>query len=399
MFRLQGDWFDGKTSARQKVLFEVDAQGNANVHCAHSQQLLMQTEFSLVDVTSQIGETPRYLYFPHGQKLETLEHSQVNALLKNFRPSLFSSLAHKLETHLKYVLFTVVAVIAIGWWTVNHGLPLSARIIAEALPQSIMNRASVESMTLLDKMYFSPSQLDDATRAELTEAFSAALRNHADVNIRIEFREGGTLGANALALPDGTIIFTDEIIQLSQNNNELLAVLAHEIGHVEHRHGLRSAIQSTFMSFAITMLVGDATALGDLLVTLPLVLTTSAFSRDFEREADNYSLQFLDKYQIPRHSFTDLMERITYDAKCTILLYEQGKSLIDKNAADESLTHRGNENIAAEKMTRGISKARQKSCDKLLAEEPQDSINIFDYFTTHPSTEERVKIFKQSKSE
>ena len=57
-----------------------------------------------------------------------------------------------------------------------------------------------------------------------------------------------------------------------------------------------------------------------MLAALPLLLTTSSYSRDFEREADANSLVFLDAHNIPRHSFIDLMERLTYSAHCSALI-------------------------------------------------------------------------------
>jgi Zn-dependent protease with chaperone function len=58
-------------------------------------------------------------------------------------------------------------------------------------------------------------------------------------NMQLLFRDGGSVGANAFALPGGTVIATDQFIQLSENDDEIIAVLAHEIGHVRHQHSLR----------------------------------------------------------------------------------------------------------------------------------------------------------------
>ena len=75
--------------------------------------------------------------------------------------------------------------------------------------------------------------------------FEIAVKDHPDHDIRIVFRKGGRLGPNAFALPGGTIIFTDEMIMLSEHDDELLAVLIHEIGHVVHRNGMRTIIQDS----------------------------------------------------------------------------------------------------------------------------------------------------------
>ncbi|ACE84876.1 M48 family metallopeptidase [Cellvibrio japonicus] len=406
MFRLQGDWFDGKTSAHQSVTMEVNDNGTVRIYHALTNQCLLQVEFSELDIASRVGTTPRYIYFPQGEKLETSAHDEVDALLHRFRPSLFNTLAHKLESHLQFVLLTLVIVAGMTWWTVIYGLPLGARLIADALPPSVMNRASTETLAILDKMHFVPSQLDDATRERVLEHFAPALEENRALNIRVLFRGGGNIGANAFALPDGTVVFTDEIVHLAHNDDELLAVLAHEIGHVRYRHGLRATIQGAVLSFAISMLIGDVSAAGELLASLPLLLTTSSYSRDFEREADLNSLHFLDSHQVPRHSFIDLMERLTYNAHCSALIrIEKEKQAAEaeehERAGDSEDTTADVDGVSGADQRvdqpvpeQGISPERREMCDKLMAEHKKDSLKILDYFSSHPETEERVKLFR-----
>ncbi len=61
----------------------------------------------------------------------------------------------------------------------------------------------------------------------------------------VEFRASPIIGANAFALPGGIVIVTDQLMQLAEHDDEILAVLAHEIGHVKHRHVLRGLPQDS----------------------------------------------------------------------------------------------------------------------------------------------------------
>ncbi|MCK7469253.1 MAG: M48 family metallopeptidase [Desulfosudis oleivorans] len=76
-------------------------------------------------------------------------------------------------------------------------------------------------------------------------------------------------------------------------DDELLAVLAHEAGHVAHRHGVQRIIQDSLLAFAISAVTGDASGTSQLFLGLPVMLTELAYSRDFEREADRYALDTL----------------------------------------------------------------------------------------------------------
>jgi Zn-dependent protease with chaperone function len=396
MMQVRGDWFDGKTSAHQQVVVDIDDAGMVFIHSV-SGQLLAQVNFNDIEVTSRIGSTPRYWYFPQGEKLETQDHIVTDELLQKFRPSAFHTLAHKLESHLQFVILTLVIVMGMTWWTMIYGLPMASRAIADALPQSVMDRASLETLAILDKMHFHPTQLDKQTQARVLAHFAPAIAENKNLNIRVQFRGGGSIGANAFALPDGTVIFTDEIVHLAHNDNELLAVLAHEIGHVKYRHGLRATIQGSVLSFAVGILVGDVSAAAEMLAALPLILTTSSYSRDFEREADANSLVFLDSHNIPRHSFIDLMERLTYSAHCSALIDLDDEKLEEKNKKSKTSTSASADNNDAETadvIEKGISAERRARCDKLMLEHKDESLKILDYFSSHPETDERTATFR-----
>jgi Zn-dependent protease with chaperone function len=334
MIRLQGYWFDGKSSQQLAAYLQVQ-HSQVAIYSADDKQLIFEMPVKDMDISSRVGSTPRYCYFPNGGKFETLDHEQVDKIVATYKPSLYRTFVHKLESHLGFVAVTVVIVMAMAWASVQYGLPAASRAIAMALPQSVMNRAATETMQILDKFHFAPSKLPEAVQNRVLKHFDSAIQDNKHLGIKVLFLDGKSIGANAFALPDGTVVFTDQIVELSDSDDELLAVLAHEIGHVEYRHSLRGIIQASALSFALTMLVGDVSAMGDLLVNLPIMLTTSAYSRDFEREADDHSLLFLDKHNIPRHNFIDLMEKLSNDHYCRSLVVQE-ESLFDWYKSDKT---------------------------------------------------------------
>lgn len=441
MIRLQGYWFDGKTSHKVAASLIVDAE-HITVETADDHQVLLKAYVDQMEISSRVGSTPRYCYFPNGGKFETLDHAKVDEIVSLHKPSIFRTLAHKLESHLGFVALTLVIVVSMTWAGVKYGLPAASHAIAMALPQSIMNQAAIETLEILDKIHFAPSKLPADVQDRVLKHFDDAIQENKHLNIKVLFRDGQAIGANAFALPDGTVIFTDQIVELSDNDDELLAVLAHEIGHVEHRHSLRGVIQASALSFAITMLAGDVSAMGDLLVNLPIMLTTSAYSRNFEREADDHSLVFLDKHQIPRHSFIDLMDKLSKDHQCQFLLKDDepfftwGKDKDDENKddqeknkqedqktdqavkdekqkssekntsstdAEESIVEK--KDVADDEVTRDEyeklnKQERRELCKVLIAKEKakgdESSLDeVLDYFSSHPATEERLEKFRK----
>ena len=170
------------------------------------------------------------------------------------------------------------------------------------------------------------------------------VQDHPGLHLQILFRSGGRLGANAFALPSGAIVFTDEMVKLARNDDELLAVLAHEAGHVAHRHGIQRIIQDSLLAFALMAITGDASGTSQLFLGMPVALTELAYSREFEREADQYALDYLRSHGIPPHRFADLMRR-----------------------------------LQQEKQSDGPSRESHWS----------------DYLSTHPDTEERLRRFEE----
>jgi Zn-dependent protease with chaperone function len=419
---LKGLWFDGKVSASISAELQVDDAGFISVIDEVSRDVIVQIPFSAVRISSRVGNTPRYVYFPDSKKFETRQHDLVDQLLQKYRPSFWNNLAHQLETHTYFVALTLVLVVSFAWVMVVYGLPATSRYIAYQLPKGLMNRAATETLQLLDATHLKPTRLDETRQAELLQHFSPAIAQNEDLNIRVIFRHGGAIGANAFALPDGTILFTDQIVQLAKNDDELLAVLAHEIGHVKYRHALRSVIQGSVISFAVAMVTGDLSAASNLLATLPIVMSNMSYSRNFEREADDNSLLFLDTNHIERHHFVDLMDRLTYQAQCSQLLAQDDlKNKISTAINDEqadvddeigeddfdrsTLEHDGldgSENESEEVdntddiITSVDVEANRLRCDKLIADYKDDFFHstLLGYFASHPETDERTKKFK-----
>ncbi len=111
---------------------------------------------------------------------------------------------------------------------------------------------------------------------------------------------------NAFAAPGGTILLTRGMLRQTASEDELAAVLAHEIGHVTHRHGL-AAIQQANLTEAFLYLgtaAAQATMSEQDLQKLTEVfdssvqdvvktLVVNGYSREAETEADGAAVRYL----------------------------------------------------------------------------------------------------------
>jgi Zn-dependent protease with chaperone function len=97
---------------------------------------------------------------------------------------------------------------------------------------------------------------------------------------------------NAIALPGGRIYVFEGLIDKAESADELAGVIAHEMGHVARRDGLRSVLESAGLSFFFGMLFGDFVGGGAVMIAARTVLHAS-YSRDTEAAADRYGVALM----------------------------------------------------------------------------------------------------------
>lgn len=315
MITLRGHYYDGKTSAQVQAECWIYDNGAVHIRRAGDGARLLTLPRFAVNASPRLANTIRYLYFPQGQKFETRDNQAVDDVLRVFQKRSRLHVVHLLESRKRYILACALALITIMWGVGRYGVPAAARIIARNLPQSVAQKAGSQALEVLDRSVFRPSRTDDSVQRRLQSHFQPLVQDHPGLHLQILFRSSGRLGANAFALPSGAIVFTDEMVKLARNDDELLAVLAHEAGHVAHRHGIRRIIQDSLLAFALMAITGDASGTSQLFLGLPVALTELAYSREFEREADQYALDYLRSQGISPRCFANLMRRLQQEKK------------------------------------------------------------------------------------
>ena len=219
----------------------------------------------------------------------------------------------------------------------------------------------------LDDYAMEPSAIGAARRKDLTEMFEG-LRDEAGLpaSIVLEFRGGGFIGPNAMALPGGTVLVTDELVELMGSDDQLAAVVAHELGHVQQRHTVRMLLQSSVIALVSMAVLGDASSITGLAVTVPTTLVYNGYSRDFEREADRFA------YHLLRRTGRRPAEL----AAALAALHDD----YDKWSGDDESNPEAGETAGDGRKTRA---GRRRGVD-------------LGYFSTHPNTGERIRTAKEA---
>jgi Zn-dependent protease with chaperone function len=308
--QLSALYYDGQSAVARPVQLHI---ANARLHISGDGVALEQAVSQLAWPEDQ-RHGPRLLLLPGGGQIQCLDGAAWDAWAAAHGQR--GSLAVRLQQSWRGTLVALVAVLLAGWWFYSSGLPLLSVGVLALTPTSIDQSIGVATLQQLDDNWLAPSQLPLPRQQQLQERLAAALQRQArssgvaSPEWHLQFRRsrGRQPGSNAFALPGGDIVLTDELAELLHDRDDaLLGVLAHEVGHLRHRHGMRLLVQSSLLGVATGLLLND---FGSMLSAAPLLLGQLAYSRDFERQADDEAIAVLQASGIRPDDMVVLFERL-----------------------------------------------------------------------------------------
>ena len=115
---------------------------------------------------------------------------------------------------------------------------------------------------------------------------------------------------NAFALPGGKIVIFTGLIQNAAIPEEVFGVIAHEIAHVEKRHGLQRVLKQLGIFFFLQLLLQDWNELSRVVVQNMIVLNELSFSREMETEADLFAIYLMNKANISPKYLSSFFKKI-----------------------------------------------------------------------------------------
>ncbi|OYW31969.1 MAG: hypothetical protein B7Z51_04220 [Methyloversatilis sp. 12-65-5] len=278
-------YFDG-CSARAHIVTLGVTDGVLHVE---GDQVSRSEPLPALRVSEPMGDAARLISFADGAHLEVRDHAALARLLAATGHRDAAVVRWAFEPRMVVIMLSVLLLSV--WLIMQYGLPWGARVAAPLVPDSVLTVLSARTLEWLDQVLTRPTALPPARQQALREALSSvASVDGQPIAHTLLFRSGGQLGANAFALPDGTLIVTDELVVLAGADAPVLAVLTHELGHVQQRHGVRMLLQGSATALFMAWYLGDVSSL---LATAPTALVQAGYSRDMEREADDFAVKLL----------------------------------------------------------------------------------------------------------
>jgi len=290
----------------------------------------------LISSGESFGNAPITLTLPNAAILE-FDKATCESTLRAWGVLKVGWVEYALKKRMRWLGLTALA-IGLAALLYTQGLPVLSKWIAFTIPQATVSAWAKDVLPTLDEHLFKPSALSESSKAPYRAELAKLTRNKPEIepHVRLVFRSS-RLGPNAFALPDGTIVLTDELLE-KLSPETIAGVLAHELGHIAQRHTPRHILQNAAVGVLIAIFSGDVSIL---LSTVGTQLVAQHHSREFEMEADLFAIE---------------------------LFIEQGRDL----AALELL----HQQLAA---LDGSKEGRQSS-----------------YFDSHPGAEERIELIRKN---
>ena len=249
-------------------------------------------------------------------------------------------------------LVALLGVIVAGYLYV---IPFASKHVASWLPETVDRALGDQAWPLIEAQMFKPSTLPLERQKTIRDRYNQLTKQLKDAPPYELLFRASSIGPNAIAIPGGRLVMTDELVALSKNDDALMGVLLHELGHIKYRHSMRNVIQAAAVTAVISVWLGDVSSL---VTAVPTALASMKYSRDLETEADDFAITSMRALKIPGQATADLFREL-----------EQARPDKDSKEAKQAKPPRSND-------------------------APSASESVF---SSHPVTRERIKKFSEVK--
>ena len=209
----------------------------------------------------------------------------------------------------------LAGVVALYVW----GIPLAAGPITAALPldwEADLGRSAAPQIeaSLGDGERLVPCDPDPESPANLAiSRFVTRVLGDRTPPFPVRVLVGQSEIPNAFAIPGGQIYYLSSLLEETGTGDEFAGVLAHEMGHVMHRHSMQNVISAAGTGLVIGFILGDMTGVS-VAGAIGSMIIDSHHSREAEREADAFSAEAATRLGFAPDAFTDLLDRIAEES-------------------------------------------------------------------------------------
>ena len=323
---LPGLWFDGRTSGARAVQVRLQAAAGGPslaLQAADGESLVLPHRQVQWPERWSAKRRPPKVVVDLGARgsLEIADAAAWEEALSAAGHK--ATVATRMQTRWTAFVLVLAAVVGLALAFYRWGTPWAATQLTGHVPLAWETSLSQRALRDLDAGWLKPSKLPPERQAavrarfdRLAQALPPELRRYRGYAppLALHFRSG--MPPNAFALPGGTIVMTDAIVELADKSglgDEALAgVLAHEIGHVVNRHSTRLVVEQGLLNVGLGLALGDVSWMASMGGSL---LTGLSYRRSHETEADCFAVRLMQRTGGRAAPMADLLMRMDKGAR------------------------------------------------------------------------------------
>lgn len=198
------------------------------------------------------------------------------------------------------------------------GIPLLARALVPSIPPEWESQLGEATLAQIDQIIGYQGQVTfcdedpDSLANRAIDRFARTVLADAGSPFTPDVKVVAAYIPNAFALPGGHSYYFSALLEQTETADEFAGVLAHELGHVHHRHGLDGLISTSATGLLVGFVLGDMTGLS-VAGGLGAALIDTRFSREAEHEADAFAGAAGARYGFDPAALATLIERVAGD--------------------------------------------------------------------------------------
>jgi predicted Zn-dependent protease len=277
-----GTYFDGHDAKAHPVAVTL----HVGLLTIEDDTVSLNFELDECEVATDAGSARHTLYTPDGGRLETTDDEAFSTLEDQCIATIPFRVTHWLEDRWLVIIAVVLSLLLFVFAVTTWGIPQIARMAAFSIPDATLARLGENILDKFDHTYFTVSTLQPSEQERirsLVDRFTD--QTGAPTPGRLLFRNSAA-GPNAFSLPGDILVLTDDLVAFTQNDEELLGVVAHELAHLKYRHAVQTALHNAGASYLVMILFGQTHAASSTHHILSVYLLQTHYSRAFEQEAD-----------------------------------------------------------------------------------------------------------------
>lgn len=202
------------------------------------------------------------------------------------------------------------AAAALGAALVVWGLPAASERMATLVPpaqerrlgDAMMEAEIAAAATTAGGEAVCRSPEGDRALQRLADRLLEGTRLHVPVRLQVIRSDE----INAFAAPGGRVAILSGLLDAARGPDEVAAVLAHELGHVAHRDGLRALLREAGTQGVMSLFLGELA--GGTLAGLTQLALAASYSREMETGADAWAHQRLIEAGIPTSALAEFFK-------------------------------------------------------------------------------------------